>query len=250
MVAMNKFLLTFLFVASFGLYSQQIHILQKNETLYKLSRQYQVSVNDIMKLNNITNPADLAIGSRILIPGEYNTYSVKKGDNLYRIARMFDIEARSLANMNGIRISDTLYVGQTLRVPQTEESTPTEKEPVHTYPHFYWPHDGKRSELNGKLVGTQIQGKKGDSVVSVSSGRVIWIEPYRGYGKLIIVETDDKTYYVYGGNEENLVQIGQQVSPGTRLGILGQNASEGDAKVYFSVYKNGIPIDTEKAPRK
>lgn len=248
---MKKLLWLCLILTNISVFSQQVHVLKKDETLYKLSRIYSVSVDEIIKLNNIDNPADLSIGSRILIPGEHETYSVEKGDNLYKIARMFGIDARSLAGMNAMKISDTLYVGQSLKVPKTSSG---ENQNSHTVtssvPYFYWPHDGKRSQLTGKLMGTQIEGKKGDTVVSVSSGRVIWVEPYRGYGKLIIVETEDKTHYVYGGNEENLVQVGQQVSPGTRLGILGTSTIDGTAHVYFSVYKNGVPVDTEKAPRK
>ena len=251
---MKKYLLFLLILLQLSLYAQQIHVLKKNETLYRLGQMYSVSVDEIIRINHIDDPSELAVGTRLVIPGQYANYEVKKGDNLYRIARIYNLKPDTLASMNGMNISDTLYVGQVLKVPQEYESdTPAGDSQIaekKNFPRFFWPHNGERVQMNGKLIGTQIQGNKGDPVVSVSTGKVIWVEPYRGFGKLIIVESDDGIHYVYGGNEENLVQVGQMVSPGTKLGILGQSTAQGSARVFFSVYKNGIPMDTEKAPRK
>ena len=73
--------------------------------------------------------------------------------------------------------------------------------------------------------------------------------PYRGYNKLIIVESPDTHIYAYGGNDLCLVTVGDQVFPGMEIGKLGVNPHEGSAKAFFFVYKNGTPVDPEKAPR-
>ncbi|MEA1911249.1 MAG: peptidoglycan DD-metalloendopeptidase family protein, partial [Spirochaetota bacterium] len=117
------------------------------------------------------------------------------------------------------------------------------------YSDFFWPHSGERVSMRGKLRGEEILGNKGDEIVSVSTGKVVWVAPYRGYGRLIMVETNDHHIFAYGGNEETLVSVGDLVYPGTTLGLMGLNSIERNAKAFFFVYKDGKPVDTEKAPR-
>ncbi len=112
-----------------------------------------------------------------------------------------------------------------------------------------WPHTGLRTKLNGKLKGTQITGSRGDQVVSVSSGKVVWVAPYRGYGTLVMVESSRGLIYAYGGNEATYVEVGDKVKAGSVLGRLGINPIEKTAKVFFFVYKNGKPVDPATAPR-
>lgn len=85
--------------------------------------------------------------------------------------------------------------------------------------------------------------------MSVSSGRVVWVAPYRGYGNLIMIESRDKLIFAYGGNEETLVAVGDIVKPGTKIGRMGIDPIEKNAKAYFFVYKEGKPVDPGKAPR-
>jgi septal ring factor EnvC (AmiA/AmiB activator) len=103
--------------------------------------------------------------------------------------------------------------------------------------------------LSGKLLGIEIIGTAGDDVVSVNTGNVVWVAPYRGYGRLVMVEGADNIIYAYGGNEETFVHVGDRVSPGTLLGKVGVHPIEKRAKVFFFVYKDGKPLDPLKAPR-
>ena len=79
-------------------------------------------------------------------------------------------------------------------VPETEGPGAS----VQGTPEYFWPHQGEQVSLNGKLVGKEIKGSTGDPVVSVSSGKVIWVAPYHGYGKIIMVEAPDKHIFAYG----------------------------------------------------
>lgn len=46
------------------------HVVQKGETLYSLSRRYEVSVVQIMEANNLSSPEDLSIGMTLNIPAK------------------------------------------------------------------------------------------------------------------------------------------------------------------------------------
>lgn len=45
------------------------HVVQKGDTLWKIARQYQVNPNDLAKLNGISDPTQLKIGTSLNIPG-------------------------------------------------------------------------------------------------------------------------------------------------------------------------------------
>lgn len=252
----KKAIIITLFCVSASLFGQEFVVkIKKGDNLYQISRQYKVSVNLLLIFNGIEIGDTLKIGQEIRIP---SSYKVKRGDTLYGISRNAGIGIDELCSLNGIDQNHLLKLGQILLLPLDSSSSKGNTEidnPVETVYEgkqeieFFWPHSGERISMNGKLKGEEILGTKGDEIVSVSTGKVVWVAPYRGYGRLVMVETADHHIYAYGGNEETFVKVGDRVSPGTALGLMGINSIGRNAKAFFFVYKDGKPIDTEKAPR-
>ncbi len=237
-----------------------IHIIKKGETLYSLSRKYSVSLDDILKINNIDDPQTIREGYSLIIKEDKNTYTVKKGDTLYSIARSNNVGIKELIDENNITKKTIIKVGQKIYLPDTiknqndkiavkEEKIPSAVKNTVNKDDFFWPVDGQIEKLNGKLQGSKISAKKGEPVYSVSSGRVVWEGPYRGFGRVIFIESDGGYVYVYGGNEKTIVSVGDMVEPGSEIGYIGLNIHENKPNMYFSIYKNGEPVDVEKAPR-
>lgn len=247
--------ITFLLLSTF-IFGQGYTVkIKKGDTLYQISREYKVSVSLILSFNNLQSTDTIKIGQEIRIP---STYTVTRGDTLYGIARDSGIGINELYKHNGIDKNYVLKPGDTLLIPKKANGTEATMKIENTvsivhedkqYADFFWPHAGERVSMSGKLKGEEILGNKGDEIVSVSSGKVVWVAPYRGYGQLIMVETNDHHIYAYGGNEETLVKVGDRVTPGTTLGLMGINSIERNAKAFFFVYKDGKPVDIEKAPR-
>ena len=52
-------------------YENRVHIVQKGDTLYSISRRYFISVDELKRMNNL-NSNDLAIGQRIAVKTELN----------------------------------------------------------------------------------------------------------------------------------------------------------------------------------
>ena len=248
-------IITLLFISAI-LYGQESVIkIKKGDTLYQISRQYKVSVSLLLSFNDLQSADSLKIGQEIRIP---SSYTVTRGDTLYGIARTAGIGIDELCSINGIDKNHILKLGQTLLLPRKntfpKENTEEESHPAVVYEvkqdtEFFWPHSGERISMNGKLKGEEILGQKGDEIVSVSTGKVVWVAPYRGYGRLIMVEAADRHIYAYGGNEETFVKVGDRVLPGTALGLMGINSIERNAKAFFFVYRDGKPVDPDKAPR-
>jgi len=121
---------------------------QSGDTLYGLSRRYNVSVAELMQINNLTS-TNLALGQRLYLPqgvasnrygaqpptqtasiqpppappsADYGnrssgTYTVQPGDSLYGISRNFGVPVAELQRANGITDARGVKAGTVLRVP-------------------------------------------------------------------------------------------------------------------------------------
>ena len=259
---------TLLLLVSSLLYAEStLYEVQEHDTLYGISREFGVSVDDIMRVNSIEDPRHLKVGVRLLIP---TTYVVQKGDTLFGIARRYNTTIDELLDLNGfaedymLKTGESIYVVSSIvgeYVPRAEEtnngqmngvedvqiSMPDNRASVGSLP--FWPHSGNRIDKIGKLTGLEIIGRKGDDVYTVATGEVVWSAPYRGYGNIVIIESVDRYLYLYGGNESVLVTIGQRVEAGAKIAKLGIDPHSGEARLFFGVYKGGEYIDPEAAPR-
>lgn len=262
-----------------ALYAQPAtHTLQRGETLYSLSRTYGVSVDEIMAANGITSPENLSVGSELIIPGlssgtssnnsEKSEYIVQKGDTFYRIARNHGLSVQELQELNDLRGLGILKPGETLIVsgsagssqpvqsPAVVSETPAAvvERPAAPVRESYsdsvqWPVDGDKETLTGKLRGVRIEAVEASLVRSVASGNVVWTGPYRGFGQVVLIDVDEYIY-LYGGNEDVFVNVGEYVPAGARIGRLGHSGlATRTVNMYFSVFKDGIPVSVVSAPR-
>lgn len=246
------------------------HEVEKGDTLYGISRSYNVAVDELCEHNEIRKDDPIKVGQVIRIPHRSVDVRVAadnpakdEADGESTEARQADRTAgRNGADQNDDQNGDVEKgseesAGQVAE--QKADATKSEDRSNSIQEVRYekraadaevlWPHTGKRIKLTGKLKGTQIEGEVGDRIVAVSSGKVVWVAPYRGYGELVMVENSDGHIYAYGGNEETFVEVGDRVDAGTVIGRLGINPMERNAKVFFFVYRDGKPVDPEKAPR-
>ncbi|MEQ9230651.1 MAG: LysM peptidoglycan-binding domain-containing protein [Cyclobacteriaceae bacterium] len=106
---------------------QYIHLVQPGETLYAISRQYKVSVEDIKKWNNLTSESlnvdqQLAINSKAEIKApkkdlppfaRAKKHYVQTGETLEKISMKRNVSSDSLMRWNKLR-SDDLKIGQLL----------------------------------------------------------------------------------------------------------------------------------------
>lgn len=241
------------------------YTIEKGDTLYSISRHYNIKIESLKSFNNITDPSKLYPGMTIMIPGGY---TVQKGDTLYSIAREHNTSVDELRSLNNFVEGSILKQGQFLHIPVDLTQNIVEKSSAEsgstagehlvqaaatvqagnvTSASQQWPHSGSRTELTGKLRGIQIAGLPGDDVVSVAGGTVVWASEYGIFKKLVLVEGKNGLVYGYGGNETTNVRVGDYVKPGSIIGILGGQPDKADA--FFFVYKDGKPLDPAKAPR-
>jgi len=95
----------------------QIHVVRRGDTLHSISRTYNININQLIALNQLTNPEQLVVGQTLLIPQpETNTHLVKSGDTLFGIAKMHGTTVDALMADNRLSNPDVIYVGQVLKI--------------------------------------------------------------------------------------------------------------------------------------
>ena len=104
-----------------------VYYVKKGDSLYGIAKSYGVSVEDIKKLNNLSNN-NLSIGQELLIPGlssenvpSVKVYTVVKGDSLYKIANLYGVSVDELKSANKLS-SSVLSIGQQLVIPDSGSS--------------------------------------------------------------------------------------------------------------------------------
>ena len=93
------------------------YVVQKEDNLYTIANKYDITIDDIKKLNNLSTNI-LQIGQVLKIPGStnYNTYIVKKGDNLWDIANKYGTTVKKLMTINNLDTT-LLKIGQSIIIP-------------------------------------------------------------------------------------------------------------------------------------
>ncbi|MDY3802060.1 MAG: LysM peptidoglycan-binding domain-containing protein [Bacilli bacterium] len=100
-----------------------LYIVKKGDTLYKIANTYNISVNELKKINNLTSDT-LSIGQQLLVPiieeSDYTIYIVKKRDSLYSIAQKYNTTVDSIKKLNNLA-SNLLSINQQLKIPTKKE---------------------------------------------------------------------------------------------------------------------------------
>ncbi len=91
--------------------------------------------------------------------------------------------------------------------------------------------------------GVDFAGEEGASVVATGSGVVTWADSRFGYGNLVEIDHGDGVVTRYGHNKELLVKVGEIVSKGQQISLMGSTGRSTGPHVHYEVMKNGKQID-------
>lgn len=91
-------------------------IVARGDSVYTLSRRYNVPLRDMIEANHLAPPYTLEPGQRLVLPAA-RQYIVQKGDTLTSISRMYSVETTELSRLNGLKAPYAVQTGQALRLP-------------------------------------------------------------------------------------------------------------------------------------
>ncbi len=94
----------------------QTHTVKKGETLFSISRQYNIPVLPIIAANGLEQPYALKEGQEIKIPqGKFHL--VKSGDTLNSVSREYGVDKAEIIKANSLKEPYNLIQGQRLQIP-------------------------------------------------------------------------------------------------------------------------------------
>lgn len=91
-------------------------VVAPGETLYMISRRYDVPLRTIIDANHLEPPYRLAAGTRLDLP-QTAFHIVQPGETLYAISRLYGVEVSTLARLNHLDEPFGLRAGQALDLP-------------------------------------------------------------------------------------------------------------------------------------
>lgn len=95
--------------------------------------------------------------------------------------------------------------------------------------------DGRRSE------GLLVAAPAGTSVYAVAAGRVVYADWLKGYGMLLVIDHGRGYMSLYANNDALLKEVGESVTPGERVSLVGTSGAQNRAALYFELRLNGQP---------
>jgi murein DD-endopeptidase MepM/ murein hydrolase activator NlpD len=106
---------------------------------------------------------------------------------------------------------------------------------------------GERSDPftgeDGFHKGLDFGGIAGEPVMAVAAGLVTWVGERSGYGTLVEINHGNGYVTRYAHNESALVAVGQMVTRGEKIALMGSTGHSTGPHVHFEVLHNGQQID-------
>lgn len=94
--------------------------------------------------------------------------------------------------------------------------------------------------------GLTIEGERGGVVTAPSGGEVRFTGPFKGFGKLVIIEHNNGDFSLLGGLGKIAVSEGQKVGKGAPVGTLSASTSA-TPHLYYELRRGGSdPVDPMK----
>lgn len=115
---------------------------------------------------------------------------------------------------------------------------------------FDWPVDRARMTRgflpNKKRphLGIDLAAPKGTPILAAQAGTVIYTgREFRGYGKMVLIESGNGWATLYAHFDKILVSEGQRVRQGEIVGAMGRTGRATGVHLHFEIRKNKGPID-------
>jgi len=207
--------------------AQRVHDVVRGDTLFGIARRYGVTVAAVVAANRL--PSDhvkLRPGQRLVIPPA----SAAVADKAPTRARTGRLARDASPRAAGLRAPTDFF----LAIPDFADALTS----------FAWPKEGEVTSPFGRRRlgwhrGIDIRGERGEPIAAAAAGVVVvsGVEPR--YGRVVKIEHEYGFTTVYAHNDDNLVQVGDWVVAGQRVGSLGRSGRATNYHVHFEIRREG-----------
>lgn len=229
------------------------YVVRAGDTYSGIAKMFGVSVNTILWANNIVKGSPLKVGQTLVIlPVTGLRYTVKKGDTVASIVNKYKADLQEVLTYNDLTASATLSAGQIVLIPDVEVPTLV---PVKIVAGNNPAHDTNGPDLGNYYIrpirqgvrtqglhgynGVDLAAPRGTPIYAAAAGTVIasisngaW---NGGYGNYVIISHGNGTQTLYAHNSKNLVRVGDNVTQGQQIALMGATGHATGSHVHFEV---------------
>ena len=224
------------------------YTVQRGDTLYSIAFRYGLDYRRLGAANGIAAPYTIYPGQRL---------QLREGD-IPRSASRSSVQPTQ-PRPPAPSSTKTAPVTKPSSPPATNASAAAKPQTAATRPvtpaqpapafgpvkTWRWPAQGSVVRRYSATVhkGIDIGGKRGDPIVAVAAGQVVYAGTgIVGLGELIIIKHNELYLSAYGHNERLLVKEGDAVKAGQKIATKGSSGTD-SVRLHFEIRKEGKPID-------
>jgi murein DD-endopeptidase MepM/ murein hydrolase activator NlpD len=224
------------------------YTMRNGDSLYGLSRSYGVPLTELQRVNGITDPRSVRVGTVLRVPGATNgTHVASIAEPPARVAEAPQViqstHQPTVINRRETQVAartDDVSTGTINPPPRSASATDKLRWPVHgkIITGFGQRNDGTHND------GINLAVPQGTAVHAAEAGSVAYAgSELKGYGNLILVRHDNGWVTAYAHNEQLLVKRGDKVQRGQVIAKAGRTGSVDQPQVHFELRQGSKPVD-------
>jgi murein DD-endopeptidase MepM/ murein hydrolase activator NlpD len=228
---------------------------RSGDTLASVGKNFNVSVDSIKWSNDLKS--DIIKPDQVLKipPDEGVVHKVAVGESVYSIAKKYNVSAQNIVNFPMNEFTDyntfALAAGQYIFVPGgkiIEKAVPAAQQyiaqiqaGVRGSSNFIWPTSGSITQYPVWYhMALDIANSSSPSILAADSGTVAYAGCIGwGYGCHIVIDHGNGYQTLYAHLSRYNVEVGQAVSQGQAIGIMGSTGRSTGTHLHFEVRSGG-----------
>ena len=206
------------------------HRIQPGDTVWGISQRYKVKSEQVLLLNGIDDPEQLAPGSRILVGYRYPNRTTAT------------IQQQQQHRTPPRRSDDRSAPAQSEIIPVSQRSGALSNRTQQQNGDLWWPLGKGRivstfGPRNGSFHdGIDISSPEGTPVYAAHSGVVVYAgNKLSGYGNLIVLRHASGLTTVYAHNSKMFVSTGDKIHCGENISLVGSTGHSSGPHLHFEV---------------
>lgn len=184
----------------------KVHSLKEGETLWRISKLYNIPLDKLCKFNNINDVTKVKKGAKIKIPDNKTT---KESTNTKVV--------KKANNDNSDKNSEKNYLNFNLPVKGDIKPFIT-------------------SHFRGIIIFSDLENE----ILSIDNGEVSFSGVINGYGNTVIIKNSKGFIFTYSGFSDLYVKKGDKIDKSKKIGISGQLSRYSRNGILLSIQHKDI----------
>lgn len=220
-----------------------LHVVKKNETAQQIANLYGISITDLRASNQLSNNSTLSVEQELMIPdGKPRSIATATPPSI----RTTTPPASAPVIRPGVPLSTiagkTADVYQELTDSKSDGREKPADAPIKATTKLQWPTDLHviNQYYGWKHTGVDIDGDYTNAIYAADEGTVVeagWNNG--GYGLQVVIDHGNGFKTRYGHSSKLFVKVGDKVTRGQTIAMIGTTGRSTGTHLHFEVYVNG-----------